>query len=296
MVQLFRSTASGLIALRRNNAEQQRGALLQIAYYPGRALKEFEMQAELVNQSNVPVVRRSTAEATADLDGEALVAAAMRGSTAAFEKIVKKYEARVFRLAHTIAHRREDAEEIMQNAFVQVFKNISRFRGDSSFYTWLTRITINEALMRIRQRRLNEISIDEPAETGEGSLPHQIEDWGPSPEQRYSQTELQAILATTISKLPQGYRTVFQLRDVEGFSTEETAEMVGLTPCAVKTRLRRARAQLRGHLSEYFKPSLQRRSITTQSEIRSEMMTALGIDGGTSWHSRGATTSAASMF
>lgn len=217
------------------------------------------MQAQLINQSNVSMDAGCLGKAAPDRAEREIVVAAMGGCGDAFEKLVRKYEGRVFRLAQTIAHRREDAEEIMQNAFVQVFKNISRFRGDSSFYTWLARITINEALMKIRQRHFNEISIDDKPETDEGSLPHEIEDSGPTPEQSYSQTELQNILAATIAKLPAGYRVVFRLRNVEGFSTEETAQMLGLTVCAAKTRLRRARNRLRNFLNEYFKPSLQPR-------------------------------------
>jgi RNA polymerase sigma-70 factor, ECF subfamily len=100
---------------------------------------------------------------------------------------------------------------------VQAFRNLSRFRGDSRFYTWLVRITINEGLMRMRRRRLIEISIDDSIETEEGALLRELKDCEPTPEQRYSQEQLRSVLATTIDQLPPGYRDVFQLRDVEGF-------------------------------------------------------------------------------
>jgi RNA polymerase sigma-70 factor (ECF subfamily) len=180
-----------------------------------------------------------------------LVAEAQRGSVDAFQRLVACYESRVFRLAQRIAHNHEDAEEIMQDAFVQAYKNLSRFRGDSRFYTWLARITINEGLMKMRRQRVHETSID--LETDERFASGELQDWGPNPEQRYSQEELRAILEMVIAQLSPGYRIVFQMRDVEGFSTEETAQALGLTATAVKSRLRRARGQLRQSLNCYFR-------------------------------------------
>src|SRR5580698_4942339 len=157
------------------------------------------MRAHGIGESSVLAEHGSAVKGIPGLAEHQIVAAAMSGCHDAFEQLVKKYEARVFRLANAIARRHEDAEEIMQNAFVQALKNISRFRGDSSFYTWLSRITINEALMKIRQRRSNEISIDDSVETDDGFLSLEIQDWGPTPEQRYRQTELRKILAATIA-------------------------------------------------------------------------------------------------
>lgn len=209
------------------------------------------MQTELINEFNTTASSFSAYDSVRD--EQELVREATGGSLEAFEQLVERYEARVFRLAQTIAHSHEDAEEITQDAFVKAFKNLSHFRGDSRFYTWLVRITINEGLMKLRRRRFNLVSIDEPFEKEDGTVPRELEDWGPSPEQRYSQKELREILATTIGELPPGYRTVFQLRDVEGFSTEQTARALDLTPTAVKSRLRRARLQLRDSLDDYFR-------------------------------------------
>ena len=109
--------------------------------------------------------------------------------------------------------------------------------------------------MKIRRRPgYKEVSIDESKETDDSCVPLEIEDWGPNPEQRYSEEELQQILATTINELQPGYRTVFQLRDVDGLSTEETAQALALTSSAVKTRLQRARLTLRNSLHKYFRP------------------------------------------
>ncbi len=180
------------------------------------------------------------------------VAEAQRGSTIAFEWLVEKYERRIFRLAQNITHNHEDAEDVMQNALVKAFRKLTSFRGDSSFYTWLVRITVNEALMGIRRRRRNEVSMDDSGEQDGLLLRDEIEDWGPSPEQSYSRTELQDILAEAIGGLGPGYRIVFQLRDVEGFSTRETAQALSLSSTAVKSRLQRGRLQLRRSLNKYF--------------------------------------------
>ena len=213
--------------------------------------REDGMQIDLVSQPTEAITYPPCPTGgSVAFDEEHLVAEAQRGSSVAFQQLVECYESRVFRVAERIAHSREDAEEIMQDAFVQAYKNLSRFRRDSRFYTWLVRITINEGLMRIRRRRFNEISIDN--QTEEGSFPRELEDWGPNPEQRYSQTELHSILETAIARLRPRNRIVFQLHDVEGFSIQETAQALAASPTAVKSRLRRARLQLRESLNVYF--------------------------------------------
>jgi RNA polymerase sigma-70 factor, ECF subfamily len=193
-----------------------------------------------------------SAVAFIEMDERELVAQAQAGSTIAFERLVGKYERRIFRLAQNITRNREDAEDVMQNALVKAFRNLSMFRGDSRFYTWLVRITVNEALMGIRRRRWNVTSIDDTGESDDMIRRDEIEDWGPSPEQCYSQTELRSILANTIQALGPGYRIVFQLRDVENLSTSETAQALSISSTAVKSRLRRARLQLRRSLNRYF--------------------------------------------
>src|ERR1035437_1019146 len=122
-------------------------------------------------------------------DDEAqLVSAAKAGDVAAFEGLVNRYERKIFRLGMNITQNREDAEDVMQEAFLKSFKNLDRFQGDSRFYTWLVRIAVNEALMKLRKRRPNQVSIDEPLTDDDGSVFREIEDWGPSPEQRFAQT------------------------------------------------------------------------------------------------------------
>ncbi len=183
------------------------------------------------------------------------MASAKAGDTAAFEELVNRYERKIFRLTMNITRNREDAEDSMQDAFMKAYSHLGSFQEDSRFYTWLVRIAANEALMRLRKRRPNQFSIDEPIETDQDIIPQEIKDWGPSPEQRYAQTEMREILRSVIEELSPDFRVVFVLRDVEGLSTEETAEAVGISEAAVKSRLLRARLKLRQKLDRYFRQS-----------------------------------------
>jgi RNA polymerase sigma-70 factor (ECF subfamily) len=187
-------------------------------------------------------------------DEMALVRAAKAGDISAFEQLVRRYDRNVFRIAQHITQNREDAEDVVQDAFLKAYENLARFQEQSKFYTWLVRIAVNEALMRLRRRRPERmVSLDEDIKTDEDTLPREVADWSPNPEQLFSQAELRDILKRTIQGLPSGFRTVFVLRDVEGLSTEETAEALDLSIPAVKSRLLRARLQLRERLSKYFK-------------------------------------------
>ena len=187
-------------------------------------------------------------------DELALVRAAKAGDIGAFEQLVHRYDRNVFRIAQHITQNREDAEDVVQDAFLKSYENLKNFQEQSKFYTWLVRIAVNEALMRLRRRRPERmVSLDEEVKTEEDSMPREVADWTPNPEQQYSQAELKDILTRTIQGLPASFRTVFVLRDVEGLSTEETAEALGLSIPAVKSRLLRARLQLRERLNKYFK-------------------------------------------
>ncbi|HXZ79018.1 MAG TPA: sigma-70 family RNA polymerase sigma factor [Terriglobales bacterium] len=183
-----------------------------------------------------------------------LVNAAKAGDISAFEELVRRYDRNVFRIAQHITQNREDAEDVVQDAFMKAYENLGQFQGQSKFYTWLVRIAVNEALMKLRRRRPERmVSLDEEVRTEEDSMPREIADWSPNPEQLYNQSELRDILGKTIQGLPPSFRTVFVLRDVEGLSTEETAEALDLSIPAVKSRLLRARLQLRERLNKYFK-------------------------------------------
>ena len=186
-------------------------------------------------------------------DEHLLVAAAKQGDADAFEELVTRYEGKIFRLTMNITRNREDAEDAMQEAFLKSYAHLKDFQEDSRFYTWLVRIAANEALMRLRKRRPNQVSLDEPIEGAEDLMPREIEDWGPSPEQRFAQTEMHEILSEVIDKLEPDFRVVFVLRDMEELSTEETAKALGISVPAVKSRLLRARLKLREKLSRYFR-------------------------------------------
>jgi RNA polymerase sigma-70 factor (ECF subfamily) len=183
-----------------------------------------------------------------------LVERAKAGDTAAFEQLVRQYDRQIYRTALHITQNREDAEDITQDVFFKAFQKLDQFQGNSKFSTWLVRIAVNESLMRLRKRKTSKtVSMDQDVQTEEGSIPRDFAEWRPNPEQIYSQGELGDILRKTIAGLPPGFRTVFTLRDIENLSTEETAEALGLSVPAVKSRLLRARLQLRERLSRYFR-------------------------------------------
>jgi RNA polymerase sigma-70 factor (ECF subfamily) len=188
-----------------------------------------------------------------------LVRAAKTGDDKAFGELVKRYDRNVFRIAQHITQNREDAEDVVQDAFLKAYTNLQQFQEQSKFYTWLVRIAVNEALMKLRRRRPERmVSLDEDIKTEDDSVPREVADWAPNPEQNYNQAELKEILSRTIQGLPPGFRTVFILRDVEGLSTEETAEALELSIPAVKSRLLRARLQLRERLNRFFvKPTVE---------------------------------------
>jgi RNA polymerase sigma-70 factor (ECF subfamily) len=200
----------------------------------------------------MPTIQKKAVEGVTD--EMALVHAAKAGDLEAFSQLVNRYDRNIFRIAQHITHNEEDAQDVVQDAFLKAYQNLEQFQENSKFYTWLVRIAVNEALMKLRKRRTDRtVSLDEDVETEEGSMPREVADWSPNPEQLYGQSELGDILKKTIQGLPPGFRTVFVLRDVEGLSTEETAEMLNLSVPAVKSRLLRARLQLRERLARYFK-------------------------------------------
>lgn len=197
---------------------------------------------------------QSGVRTAAGADEMALVEAAKKGDVGAFEELIRRYDRNVFRIAQHITQNREDAEDVVQDAFLKAYQNLKNFQMQSKFYTWLVRIAVNESLMRLRKRRTSKtVSLDQDIETEEDTVPREVADWSPNPEQMYGQAELKEILGKTIQGLPASFRTVFVLRDVEGLSTEETAEALDLSVPAVKSRLLRARLQLRERLSKYFR-------------------------------------------
>src|ERR1700756_1950037 len=188
--------------------------------------------------------------ASNDLD---LVHASKQGDAGAFEQLVKRYDRRFLRISQSVTRNREYSEDAVQEAFLKAFQNLAEFREDAQFSTWLIRITVNESLMKLRkQRAQKEVSLDEDFGSDLDALSVDVPDRAPNPEQLCWASELRDILARTVEELRPILRTVFVLRDVEGLSIEQTAQVLNLSQAAVKARLWRVRLHLRERLDRYF--------------------------------------------
>ncbi len=187
---------------------------------------------------------------TPDSDA-ALVGAARRGDAEAFEALFKRHAGRILRLAQVITRNHEDAEDVVQDSIHQAFSRLDSFRGDARFSTWLTSIAINQSRMTLRKRKFAALSLDEPVAAGERELPFQVADRSPSPEQRCAQWEVREILRAVIGELRTSQRVVVQLRELQGLSTEETAQTLGTSIASVKAHMVRARSALRRKLTRY---------------------------------------------
>ena len=176
-----------------------------------------------------------------------------QGDRAEFAKIVEAYSPMIYRLGLKMLNNPQDAEDILQETFIKAYRNISKFDGRSSVSTWLYRIATNEALMVLRRKRPDAVSFENPGLfESEPQEPLQIVDWCCLPEEEYLTAEGRARLDEAAARLPDSLRVVFVLRDIEGLSTRETAQVLDISEMAVKTRLSRARLRLREDLTEYF--------------------------------------------
>lgn len=191
--------------------------------------------------------------AKTDSDAD-VVAAAKGGNPSAFEELFHRHERNIYRLALSITGRPEDAEDVLQDAFLRAFEHLGDFRGDSRFYTWLARIAVNAGLMRLRKMRGDKsMPIDDAVNEEGETIPREFREWKPDPEQIMAHGELQAILQQAVRTLSPSRRAIFMLRNVEDLSNVETAELLGLPVTTVKTRLHRGRLQLRKQLSKVLK-------------------------------------------
>ena len=173
------------------------------------------------------------------LSDEQVVAQVLAGQTALFEILMRRYNERVYRAARAIVRDEDEAEDVMQQAYVNAYAHLAQFGGRAQFSTWLTRIAVNEALARVRRRHRYE-----PFDEESGM--EDVRDERPgSPEQQAFSGELRGLLESAIDGLPDGAREVFMLRDVEGLSTLEAADVLGVSEDVIKTRLSRARGALR---------------------------------------------------
>lgn len=198
-------------------------------------------------------------------DGE-LVAAAKRGDGRAFEVLVGRHQSRIQAIASRFTHVPEDAEDIAQQSFQKAFIHLHQFEGNSAFSTWLTRITINEALMWLRRKRAaREVPIEESAPDNGDTFVQDFADPGPSPEDSYSQREWKQILSRAINHLTPAIRTAVELRDLGELSTDETAGIMKLSTGAVKARLFHGRRKLRALLKRYVESARSQGSQATSS-------------------------------
>jgi RNA polymerase sigma-70 factor, ECF subfamily len=180
------------------------------------------------------------------------------GDRAEFARLVEAYSGHIYRLGLKMLNNPQDAEDILQETFIKAFKHMDGFDGRSRLSTWLYRIATNEALMLLRRRHPDTVSIHETVDTEEGDLePVQIVDWCCLPESELLSSEGRSELDLAVDGLPYNLRVVFLLRDIEGLSTKETADVLNMTETAVKTRLSRARLRLREDLSSYYKERLK---------------------------------------
>jgi RNA polymerase sigma-70 factor (ECF subfamily) len=179
---------------------------------------------------------------------EELVTLARAENTRAFDELVNRYQNKIYRLARRMTATEEDAEDVLQEAFVKAYKSLGGFKGKSRFSTWLYRITVNLALMKLRKRTLETVPLDQPIETRDGVVQRDIEDSGLDPLEKMIAAESKAVLDEAVADLPAGHRAVFVLRDVEKLSTEDTAKVLGITVPAVKSRLHRTRLMLKEEL------------------------------------------------
>ena len=188
-----------------------------------------------------------------------LVTSAQGGETRAFDELVRRYRDKVYRLAFKILRNEDDASEALQDAFLSAYRGLKNFKAESTFSTWLFRITTNASLMKYRKRRDNVVSLEQSQNPSDGAEALQLPDWSTQPLDELLDGETREVMEEGKAQLDEDLRTVFILRDEEGLSNAEVAEILDLSVAAVKSRLHRARLRLRDRLSRYFADRLTRR-------------------------------------
>ncbi len=213
-------------------------------------------------------------EATGESD---LLKGLRAGEPAAYRRLVSLYSARIYSLALKLLGDEQEAEDVLQETFLSAFQAMSRFEGRSQLSTWLYRIAMNASLMRLRKReRLPTFSLDQPPDDAEDQevMSRHLVDWSNVPDDQMLTAEAKEMMDRAIAQLPESLRAAFVLRDIEGLSGAETADVLGITVQAVKTRLHRARLQLRDRLSAYFEERVPARAAHASREDQSDVDTA----------------------
>lgn len=188
-------------------------------------------------------------------DETTLIAQLRAGDEQAFERVVRQYGGRLLAVARRIVGTEEDARDVVQDAFMNAFRSLDRFEGNAKLSTWLHRIAVNAALMKLRTRkRKPEQPLDalQPGFNEDGKFEERFQSWEEPVDKSMERAENRQLVREKIDALPEGYRTVLVLRDIEGLDTEETAKVLGLTVNATKIRLHRARQALRTMLAPHF--------------------------------------------
>jgi RNA polymerase sigma-70 factor (ECF subfamily) len=207
-------------------------------------------QQSLQNYKLKRTVGRTRQRTTAK-DEYAFLVAAKGGDSAAFEILCHQSASTIFHLARRIMRNNEDAEDVVQESFQRAFIHLQSFNGDSRFSTWLSRIAINTALMKLRKKHhLLDVSLDEST-AERPSFRLDLEDQGLNPEQRYAQHEQQSILSEVMKELTPGTRKAIELRELDERSIQETAQIMGISIGAVKARVFHGRRKLRERLQRY---------------------------------------------
>jgi len=183
---------------------------------------------------------------------EELVKSAKIGDALAFEQLVQRYEEKIYNLIYRMVDDKTIVKDILQETFIKAYRSLPSFRENSKFSTWLYRIAINFCLMHARKKKKKTLPLDELIQTEEGEIPKDIPDWSSNPEATLQNKELKNKLESAISSLPDDYKSVLILRDIDGLSNKEVSKILNITVPAVKSRIHRAREFLRERLSEYF--------------------------------------------
>jgi RNA polymerase sigma-70 factor, ECF subfamily len=198
------------------------------------------------------------------LSDEEVVARVLAGETAMFEIVMRRHNQRLYRVARAILRNDAEAEDVMQDAYVRAYEHLDQFAGRAKFSTWLTRIAVHEALAR--QHRANRYQELEPMSEREGDPMDRLASLAPDPEQQAASTEIRMLLEEAVENLPDTYRVIFMLRDIEELSTTEAAEILEITEENVKVRLHRARALLRKSL--YARAGMERKEAFAFHAVR----------------------------
>ncbi len=190
-----------------------------------------------------------------------LVEKAKNGDAKAFERLMKNTSSRIYNLGYRLLRNKEDAADVMQETYMSAYENLPRFKGNSSFSTWLYRIATNFALMKMRKEKGRKIPVARLKESADSVYEMELTDWSDTPVDYFKNQELKEVLDREINALPPKYRSVFVLHDIEGLPIAEVAEILSLSESAVKTRSHRSRLYLREKLWEYFRKGSDKKKL-----------------------------------